>query len=253
MNAIFGQEIKKQNIFFKIDGRIKLISAIMSIAILTTISKEEYLAACLAFYILLLCLTGFPVLNTMRRILLPVLFVGFMSAAVTFANFFSVQQNSSVSGAALFLRAFYAILALSSAIYSMTFREFVYSLWALHVPDTLVNLISFTIRYANILNDELWRMVVARKARGYSGGRNFWHTTSMRVIGRLVAVLFLRAAERSQRVYHAMLSRGYSGDMRLLYTPEKLGIRDFAYGALMTMVPLFFKVAEMGEFSWIMR
>ena len=35
----------------------------------------------------------------------------------------------------------------------------------------LVNLIGFTIRYTNILTDELSRMKKARKARGYSKGR----------------------------------------------------------------------------------
>ncbi|SHM25930.1 hypothetical protein SAMN05660826_00572 [Caldanaerovirga acetigignens] len=37
MKAIFGDEVKKQNIFYQIDGRVKLISAITYIPILTTI------------------------------------------------------------------------------------------------------------------------------------------------------------------------------------------------------------------------
>ncbi|MDN5331445.1 MAG: cobalt/nickel transport system permease protein [Tepidanaerobacteraceae bacterium] len=244
---------EKDYFFKKTDGRVKLVSAIFSIAALSTIRTWEYLAACLGFYIFLLCLTGFPVLKWMRRIFFPVLFAGAMSAAAAFANFYAGRQYAGIDGAVLFLRALCAIVVLSSVIYSMSFRELVFSLKVLHVPDVLVNLIGFTIRYANILTDELSRMKKARKARGYSKGRNFWHTATMKVIGQTVAVLFLRSYERSERVYQAMLSRGYGGDIRLLSAPARPGKKDFAFGALMAGVPLFFKVAEMGAFSWIMR
>ena len=142
-----------------------------------------------------------------------------MSAAA-FANFYAGQQYAGISGPVL-LRALCAIVVLSSVIYSMSFRELVFSLKVLHVPDVLVNLIGFTIRYTNILTDELSRMKKARKARGYSKGRNFWHTATMKVIGQTVAVLFLRSYERSERVYQAMLSRGYGGDIRLLSAPAR--------------------------------
>lgn len=221
LNSAFYLEEKRSYLFCRLDSRVKLVSAIIYVAVVATIRTWEYLAACLGFYIILLCLTGFPILNSVRRIFVPVLFAGTMSAAAAFANFYAGQQYAGISGPVLFLRALCAIVVLSSVIYSMSFRELVFSLKVLHVPDVLVNLIGFTIRYTNILTDELSRMKKARKARGYSKGRNFWHTATMKVIGQTVAVLFLRSYERSERVYQAMLSRGYGGDIRLLSAPAR--------------------------------
>lgn len=246
MNSAFYLEEKRSYLFCRLDSRVKLVSAIIYVAVVATIRTWEYLAACLGFYIILLCLTGFPILNSVRRIFVPVLFAGSMSAAAAFANFYAGQQYAGISGPVLFLRALCAIVVLSSVIYSMSFRELVFSLKVLHVPDVLVNLIGFTIRYTNILTDELSRMKKARKARGYSKGRNFWHTATMKVIGQTVAVLFLRSYERSERVYQAMLSRGYGGDIRLLSAPARPGKKDFAFGALVAGVPLFFQSRRNG-------
>ena len=45
-------------------------------------------------------------------------------------------------------------------------------------------------------------------ARGGSGGTLFWRA---KVAGYMVGQLFLRSYERSDRVYNAMLARGYQG------------------------------------------
>ena len=42
--------------------------------------------------------------------------------------------------------------------------------------------------------------------------------------------LFLRSYERSDRIYNAMLARGYAGQLRTLNAHELQG-RDWAYGA----------------------
>ncbi|TYP57879.1 energy-coupling factor transporter transmembrane component T family protein [Thermosediminibacter litoriperuensis] len=251
MNNAFELEEQKGNLFQRLDGRVKLISAVLYVAVVTTIHTWEYLVACFLLYLILLCILGFPVLNALRRIIWPVLFVGVMNAALIFINFYANQQYGR--GAVLFLRALCAILVLNTAISSMTFRDLLFSMRALHVPDVLVNLVGFTVRYADILTDELSRMMIARKARGYAGGKNFWHTNAMKVIGQTVAVLFLRSFERSERVYSAMLSRGYSGDIRLVQIPEKPGKKDLLVGAAVVAVPLAFKIAELGAVSWITR
>lgn len=241
---------QKNNLFERLDSRVKLISAVVYVVIVTTINTWEYLAACFLLYLLLLFGMGFPVLKAVQRIVWPVLFVGIMSAAVIFFNF-NVNQEYE-RGAVFFLRALCAIFVLNTAISSMTLQDLLFSLRSLYVPDILVNLVSFTIRYADILNGELSRMMIARKARGYAGGKNFWHMNTMKVIGQTVAVLFLRSFERSERIYSAMLSRGYGGGIRFLKcSNKKPGIKDFLVGAAVIAMALAFKIAELGAVSWI--
>jgi cobalt/nickel transport system permease protein len=73
-------------------------------------------------------------------------------------------------------------------------------------------------RYLAVLTDEASRMLRARYARsggagGRSGGSIRWRAT---VTGRMVGSLFLRAYERSERIYAAMQARGFEGEFRHL-------------------------------------
>jgi cobalt/nickel transport system permease protein len=70
-----------------------------------------------------------------------------------------------------------------------------------------------------VLADEGGRMTRARDARsagrpeGGGGGSIRWRAA---VTGRMVGSLFLRAYERSERIYAAMQARGFEGEFRHL-------------------------------------
>jgi cobalt/nickel transport system permease protein len=70
------------------------------------------------------------------------------------------------------------------------------------------------VRYLDVLSGEARRMRVARLSRGYDP-RFLWQVKAF-AIG--VGALFLRAFERGERVYLAMVSRGYTGRMPALDT-----------------------------------
>ncbi|MGQ9492859.1 MAG: cobalt ECF transporter T component CbiQ [Anaerolineae bacterium] len=89
---------------------------------------------------------------------------------------------------------------------------------ALGIPRLLVAILGLMWRYLFVLADEALRMMRARDARsaamsGKSGGAVAWRA---RVTGGMVGSLFLRGYERSERIYHAMLARGYDGTIRSL-------------------------------------
>ena len=87
---------------------------------------------------------------------------------------------------------------------------------ALRLPRLLVAILSLMWRYLAVLMDEAIRMMRAREARsgslsGHSAGSLGWRA---RVTGAMAGTLFLRGYERSERIYNAMLSRGYDGTIR---------------------------------------
>jgi cobalt/nickel transport system permease protein len=89
---------------------------------------------------------------------------------------------------------------------------------ALGVPRLLVAILGLMWRYVFVLADEALRMMRAREARSASAGGKGGGTTTWRaqVAGQMVGSLFLRGYERSERIYHAMLARGYDGTVRSL-------------------------------------
>jgi cobalt/nickel transport system permease protein len=87
---------------------------------------------------------------------------------------------------------------------------------ALRLPRLLIAILSLMWRYLAVLVDEAMRMMRAREARsaswqGRSGGSLPWRA---RVTGARAGTLFLRGYERSERIYNAMLARGYDGSIR---------------------------------------
>jgi len=92
------------------------------------------------------------------------------------------------------------------------------ALRALHFPGLLVATVGLMWRYLFVLADEAMRMLRAREARsaggeGRNGGSVMWRA---RVTGSMAGSMFLRGYERSERIYNAMLARGYDGTVRSL-------------------------------------
>lgn len=86
-------------------------------------------------------------------------------------------------------------------------RELVRGLDQLRLPQPLVQIMSFMLRYLEVVSDELRRMSIALASRGFRA-RSPRHWP---VLARTLGALFIRSFERGERVHLAMVSRGYTG------------------------------------------
>jgi cobalt/nickel transport system permease protein len=109
----------------------------------------------------------------------------------------------------LLVKAWLSVWVSGLLVATTPFSELLAGMRALHVPDVLVALIGFTYRYLFVLVEEAMRLQTARDARSVGSGRTLaWRA---RVLGAMIGSLFIRSYERSERIYYAMVSRGYSG------------------------------------------
>jgi cobalt/nickel transport system permease protein len=90
--------------------------------------------------------------------------------------------------------------------------ELLRGLERLRLPRAFTTVAGFMVRYADVIADELRRMRVARLSRGYDP-RWIWQA---RAVAATAGALFIRSYERGERVYLAMVSRGYAGSMPVL-------------------------------------
>jgi cobalt/nickel transport system permease protein len=91
----------------------------------------------------------------------------------------------------------------------------------LGIPEVFVSQLLFLYRYLFVLMEETMRMIRARHLRSFGKKGH-----GMGVSISLISMLFIRTVERAERVYYAMLSRGYIG---IIYPAKKysLKINDF--------------------------
>jgi cobalt/nickel transport system permease protein len=96
------------------------------------------------------------------------------------------------------------------------FPDLLVGLKQLKLPRLFVAIIGLMWRYLAVIVDEVTRMLRARSSRSAAvhGGRRVGGSLGWRarVTGGMAGSLFLRSLERSDRVYAAMLSRGYNGE-----------------------------------------
>jgi cobalt/nickel transport system permease protein len=84
---------------------------------------------------------------------------------------------------------------------------------ALRIPGLLVQLGLLSYRYVFVLADELRRLRIALRVRGY---RNRVSRHSYRTAGHIAGTLLVRGSERAERVGQAMRCRGFDGQFRSL-------------------------------------
>ncbi len=132
-----------------------------------------------------------------------------------------LQIFYSPSGAVRFtgivLKSMLSIQVASLLAATTSFPNILQALRQLRFPELLIAIIGFMWRYLYLMRDEVTRMLRARTSRSavipgahHGGGSLPWRAG---VAGGMVGNLFLRSLERSDRVYQAMVSRGYNGEL----------------------------------------
>lgn len=228
----------RDSVVHALDARIKLslaVAFILAVALMPMGAWPLY-ALLLALSLSVIVLSELGVGPVLKRSVLalpfvlaaaPLLITGGLPALVTLPIGGGIPI--SASGAARFASiAIKSWLSLQMAIVlasATSFPQLLLAMRALHVPRLFVATFGLMWRYLFVLADETQRMLRARAARsGVSGetgrkvgGSVIWRA---RVAGAMAGSLFLRAIERGDRIYLAMASRGYNGEIRSFPMPD---------------------------------
>lgn len=186
-----------------LDRLLLLAAALVLAGMLATLARlpaaatARRIAGMDAFMLCVLAFLPFTVPGT------PLLTVLGLSASIE-----GLQQ-----AVAIVLTANAVVLAVLALIGTLEPVALGHALAALKVPDKVVHLLLFTVRYIAVLKSEYRRMVLAMRARGFRprGNRHTWNT-----FGWLFGMLLVRSFERSERIQAAMKCRGFSGRFYLV-------------------------------------
>lgn len=110
----------------------------------------------------------------------------------------------------------------------------------LGLPASLAQMILLCHRYLFVFQQEAARMQRAMRVRGFVPGTNL---ATLRTTGNGLGMLFIRSFERTERVYEAMLSRGYRGTFPST-SREMITAGDLAKAAVSIMIGLLLLVFD---------
>ena len=121
------------------------------------------------------------------------------------------------AAAGLLVKATLGVLAALTLASTTEPDDLLRGLQRLRLPDLLVQITGFMIRYLDVVTGELTRMTTAMRSRGCDP-RSPRHWP---VLARSLGALFIRSYERGERVHLAMLARGYTGSLPDTRTPAE--------------------------------
>ncbi len=259
----FDRYEHRESLIHHLDPRVKVVVTVLFIISNVLLPDGAWLAFALAWGVVLLTntLAGLDLGYAFKRsfVALPFALAGITlvftvpgQPLFTFslgAWQFTATDAGLIRFVSLVIRSWLAVQMAILLVATTSFPNLMHALRHLRVPPLMTAVISFMYRYLFVLADEVLRLLRAREARsahlpGYrSGGTVVWRA---RVAGYMAGQLFLRSYERSDRVYNAMLARGYKGEFFTL-NPHIMRPRDWAAGAvsltLLFMIQLAGRVA----------
>ena len=199
---------------------------------------------------LLMIVARVPLLKLLRRALIVLPFV---LPAVLFLPFLhggdvlwqgqiggwhlTLGRTGLVLAGTVVLKA--ALSALSLGVLTATTRmtDLLTGLDKMGTPRLLTALFGFMYRYLFVLGDEALRLKAGRDVRYYGGLK-----MGISSVGHMAGSLFLRSYDRAERVYGAMLLRGYDGTHRSL-SPLRVGITDILMAVFISALAISISVA----------
>lgn len=221
----------------ELDPRLRVVAAVIFAVLVVALEHSVTLVVALGLSVALLGVSGLAVAQTLRRmaamdgfILFTLVLLPFTTPGTELFSLFGMEASREglFHAVQIALTANAAILALMVLVGSMEPVTLGHALHALRLPERLVQLILFTIRYIDVLRAEYLRMRAAMKLRGFRAGTN-WHT--YRSYGYLVGMMLVRAIERSERILDAIKCRGFQGRFPVL-TAFRLTRRDGVFAGL---------------------
>lgn len=204
------------------DPRLKLISIGGVIISIVLISHIWLALMGLGFALLLVVISRIPLSFVVEDLKWVLLFVSFFLVIMPLTvpgneiarfYFLSISSEGIKLASLIAIKATAAILLIFPMVGTMRFDITIKALEKLKLPRMLVHMVMFTYRYIFLFIDEVQRMTTAISSRGFKKGTNL-HT--LRTLSRLVGMLFVRSYERTERIYQAMVSRGYDGSFKTL-------------------------------------
>ena len=220
------------SLIHRLDPRLKLLATLAFILVTSTLPPQSWPAFALLAGLALAAVAAarIPVLEVLKRSMIALPFAGMLAISLLFTRTgqvlwawhplgmtLAVTDEGLILFATVVAKAWLSVVVTTLLLATTPLFDLLRAMRALRVPAVLTATMSFTVRYLYVLLEEAARLHTARAARSAGpGGSVAWRA---RVLAGMIGTLFIRSYERSERIYAAMLSRGYAGEIKTLAQP----------------------------------
>ncbi len=208
----------------RLDARAKAIVTLAFILVVMSFPRHEVsaLTPFLLYPIALLALGRIPTRHILKKIVIAAPFalvIGIFNPIMDRQPVADIGPLVITSGWVSFTSIMFRFVLTVGAVLTLVACTGMYRLGAgleqLGIPRVFVVQLLFLYRYLFVVADEGSKMM-----RGVELRSNKRRSLRLAVYGSLIGHLLLRSMDRAERVYRAMVARGFDGEIRVLHRPS---------------------------------
>jgi cobalt/nickel transport system permease protein len=229
---IFDELAAQTTVIHRLHPGVKLLTTLVFIVVTASFRKYDLIALLPLFLypVVLISLAELPAGYLLKRLLIAipfVLFVGIFNPLFDQTPLLQIGAVSISGGwisfISILIRVALTVLAALILIATSGMYEIAAMLLKMKIPRIFVVQLLFLYRYLSVLIEE-----TSRTLRAYSLRSFHEKGLAFKVWGSLAGQLLLRTIHRAERIYQAMLCRGFTGEIHL-WRPGKLRPKDILY------------------------
>ena len=204
-------------ILHKLDPRLRVIAAILFSVIIAISSRLPSLCVAIIISLLLILLARLPIRLVALRLFGINIFILFIWLLIPISmdgetlmklGPFYITKEGIIYSIIITMKSNAIAMVLMALIATMPVFTLGRAMRYIYVPSKIINLFLFTFRYIHAIHREYIRLANAIKIRGFRPGNNI-HT--YKTYAYLLGMLLVKSHDRAERVYAAMLCRGFRG------------------------------------------
>jgi len=245
---VYSERFSTRGALQQIDPKVKLFSIVAlvlsAVAVRTIIPLLILLVTTLVFcaasriplkFFFARTTIFIPIFAGLISLPLPFITPGVALTSLEYGKVVVVITREGLYKATQFTLRVWVCVALSVLLILTTkFSKIIEAMKNLRFPCILVTMTAVTYRFIFLFIDEAYRMALARESRTTKKLR--WKE-NVKSLANMIATLFIRAHERGEKVYLAMMARGYTGTFRS-FDNMKYTKRDWIFANISILICL---------------
>jgi cobalt/nickel transport system permease protein len=226
------------SLFHRLDPRVKIVTLLPYIIVVAIMHETIVPAIALLISTLMILITRIDTKKLFNRLAVVNTFILFLWLFLPFSFpgnvVFTIGPLTATEEGFLFalsitLKANAIVLATIAILGTSEVFSLAHALVHMKMPSKLVYLFFFFYRYISVLHEEYTTLKRAISVRAFRP-KTTMHT--YKTYAYLVGMLIVRSYDHSQRIYSAMLCRGFTGKFPII-THFHMHTRDYVFSVFM--------------------
>ncbi len=231
------------SLFHRLDPRVKFVGFIPYVLVIAVMKGIAIPAVALIISSCMIIMTRVDLRKLLNRLAAVNIFILLLWIFLPFGypgqEAFRIGPLTATHEGLLFslsigLKANAIVLATIALLGTSEVFSLAHALVHLKVPNKLVHLFFFFYRYISVLHEEYSTLRRAAHIRAFKPWTNM-HT--YKTYAYLVGMLIVRSYEHSQRIYQAMLCRGFTGRFPII-AHFHMHVQDYLFSLCMFLITI---------------